>query len=777
MAKGQPKDTVEQEPELVRHRGYFERAIYTNPMNRYCVYRIRTSDTTIPEGARSTYTYRDHLLRFTVTGYDLPQAGTVEIIWEGEWKQSKYGPQLQVARWQEIVPRTREGVKGYLASGLIKGIGEKTAEALLDRFGLDILDILENEPERLLEIRGITPERLENIKKSYGESRSLRDLMTLLTPYKVTAKTAQAIYRFFGPKSVDILRDNPYELCRAPGFGFRRVDDIVQKNGGKLDDPKRIQAAIRAVLEENKSKGGHLYVEQETLLDGAFELVNHKAVIPGLRIGKSSVEEQEQEMIRHSDIVPTGNCIYLPRSYALEDETAHRVAELLLEEPPHVQIHPALERTKQELGITLSERQEAAVRTAFEYNLSIITGGPGTGKTTVLRAILGVYQKVYPDARILLAAPTGKASRRMAESTGFQDARTLHSVLGLGTEETVRQDAEKSRLEAELVIVDETSMVDQWLAKQFFSRIAAGTKVILVGDADQLASVGAGNVFRELIESGVVAVTVLNQIFRQSSISRIAHNAKYINEARTNLLYGEDFVFVKSIEQHDAAEKICAAYYRAVREVGIERVMILTPFREEGDASAEKLNEVIREKLNPYDEAKGELRFGIQSFRTGDRVMQTKNDYNIVLRDQEGRVAGSGVFNGDVGTICAIEEKAVTVCYDGRFASYPLASLENLTFAYAITIHRAMGSEYDYVIIPILRNHAVLLNRNLVYTAITRAKQKVMLVGQRDMLYAAILRQKVDRRNTLFGRRVQLYYKALLKKSSLQANGEWKEAV
>lgn len=777
MDKQHPLDETEQDKKLMKYRGYFDRAIYFNPVNKYCVLSIRTDDPAVPAKCRSSYTYRDHLIRFTVTGYDLPRTDAIEILWEGEWQSSKYGTQLQILQWEEIVPQTTEGIKGYLASGLLKGIGERTAEAIVTRFGLNALDVLEHSPERLLEIRGITKERLEDIKQSYAESRSLRDLMTMLAPFKVTPKAAQAIYQHFGVKSVEILRNSPYQLCQVSGFGFLRVDSIVQKNGGKLDDPMRIQAAIRYALEGGKNESGHLYLEREETMDEAFNLLNRNIPIPELRIGKGRVEELLQSMLLRGELYSTRDCIYLPQAFELEDETARRVAEILMEQPQKAHIQATLRLVKKQLGITLSEKQERAVEAVFVHNLSIITGGPGTGKTTVLKAILGVYQKVYPGANILLAAPTGRASRRMAESTGFLDARTLHSALRIGTEEDALPEDKRSDIEADLIVVDETSMVDQWLARQFFTRIRPGTKVVLVGDADQLPSVGAGNVFHELIECGVIAVTVLDQIFRQAEDSRIAHNAQYIHQALTGLLYGDDFVFLKSSDQSNAAKKICSLYYEAVREFGIDHVMILSPFRESGDASAEKLNGIIREELNPYDEAKGELRLGNQSFRMGDRVMQTKNDYNIQLRDKKGDLIGAGVFNGDIGTIIGLESDTVNVDYDGRLASYPLDRVGDLTLAYATTVHKAMGSEYDCVIIPVLRANMRLLNRNLIYTAITRAKKKVFLVGQKDMLFAAILRHKADQRNTLLGERIQLYYKAISQKRGRDTGAELKKAV
>ena len=422
----------------------------------------------------------------------------------------------------------------------------------------------------------------------------------------------------------------------------------------------------------------------------------------------------------------------------------------------------ALEHIRKNLGLSLSQRQSEAVYVAFRNNLSIITGSPGTGKTTVLRAIIEVFKSINPDGKIKLAAPTGKASRRMAESTGFNDAKTLHSMLGLVTEGGYSRDTEKKPIDADLIIVDESSMIDMWLAQQFFSRIKPGTRVVLVGDVDQLQSVGAGDVFRELIRSGLIPVTVLNEIFRQSKDSRIAHNAKKINEADPNLLYGDDFQFVKCQTQEEAADLICQLFCSEVEKNGVEKVQILSPYRSDGLASVDKLNTAIREMVNPVQDDLPDYKIGSRFFRVGDKVMQTKNNEDA--------------SNGDIGFIRKIyrdEKDALkfTIEFsDNRTVEYGMEDMGHIELSYATTIHKAMGSEYDIVVIPVIRSHAIMLNRNLIYTAITRAKKKVILVGQKGMVIMAIHKNETGKRNTLLGERIGKYLKAYTLKNEKKAS-------
>ena len=742
----------------------FDKVIFCNADSKYTVARLKTADRMIPEDAKNPYKYRDHLIRFTAVGYDLPQTDAIQIELDGEWVDGKFGKQLQVKHWHEIVPPTIEGIRGYLGSGLLKGIGEKTAENIIQRFGAKSLYVLEHQPERLLEIRGITEERLAEIKTGYAESKSMRDLMTLLAPFKVTPATAIKIYQHFGPGGVQLLRENPFLLCQVSGFGFRRVDAIVQKSGGDLHSPKRIQGALFYALEKSRSEDGHLYLPSEKLIASALQLLNEKIPIPDMRIAPQKVEKELEAMILMDVVVSNKSNIYLPHVFRQESEMACKVVEMLMTDPEPVNLAPVMECVKRQLGIVLSPKQSAGVEMVFQHNLSIITGGPGTGKSTILKAVVEAYRMLYPKHKITLGAPTGKASRRMAETTGIQDAQTLHSILELRGENSGRQ--KKEPLNADLLIVDETSMMDMWLAHQLFMRLRPETKVLLVGDADQLESVGAGNVFHELIESGLVPVTVLDEIFRQAQDSPIAHNAKAINEGKSELIYRADFNFIRADTQEIAAEMVRELYKQEITKTGMEQVQILSAFRERGEASADHLNESIREEVNPSASGRAEIISGSRTFRVGDRVIQTKNNYDIELKNLKGERVSVGIFNGEIGIIHAVQPEKVIIRFDGRYAEYLAQNLDDLELSYATTIHKSMGSEYDTVIIPLLAAQKVMLTRNLLYTAVTRAKRRVILVGQKKALFMAIAKSRTGKRNTLLGERIRLYYQALANKKA-----------
>ncbi len=748
----------------------YDGKIFHNPSNKFCIVIVKTADTSVPAQARDKRRYGDHLIRFTAVGYEIPMTDAVELELEGEWVNGKYGMQLQVEQWREVVPKTKEGVLSYLGSGLIKGIGEKTAAEIVAKFGTNTLDVLEKNPERLLEVRGITENKLEDIRTSFAESRALRDIMTLLAPFKLTPKTALKIYQYFGPACLDILKKSPFELCQMPGFGFRRVDAIVRKTDNRPRDPMRIRGALHCTLDEAKGKQGHLFLGREELRKAAFKMLNEKIPLPEMRVRPEEVEQELDAMILSGSVVSMRDSIYHPNAFAQEDETVSRVARMLAEErPPMKDISSVIETVRAEQGLRTSGKQESAVRTAFLYNLSVITGSPGTGKTTVLKIILEVYRRIYPDGKIVLMAPTGRASRRMAESTGFEEACTMHSGLGLVSEEdegsrTKKQDS----LDADLVIVDEFSMVDMWLAGKFFSALKKGAKTVLVGDPDQLPSVGAGNVFKELIQCGLVPVTVLDEIFRQAKDSLIAHNARFIHDGSTKLYYGDDFQFLSCDSQADAAAAIIDKYCQEIKSNGIEHVQILSPFRTEGAASSDHLNAAIREIVNPFQSTEDEIRVGSKTFRVGDRIMQTKNT--------------DKVSNGDLGFIRYVEDtpegKRIGLDFgEDRSLEYGTEDLVNLDLAYATTIHKAMGSEYDIVLMPVLKAHYIMLYRNLLYTGITRAKKRVVLAGEKSVLFMAIHKNEISRRNTLLGERICLYYKAYARSAGIAVPGFLEEKL
>ena len=752
----------------------YDKTLFYNEAGRYCVLRLKTADPMVPENARDTYKFADHLIRFVAVGYDLPRTNAIKMELDGKWVDGKYGPQFQVDGWHELVPPTIEGILGYLSSGILKGIGPKTAGEIVQRFGTDSLNIIERQPERLLEVKGITEEKLDEIKAGYAESKAVRDIMMVLAPFKLTPKTAMKIYWHFGADGAALLRRSFYQLCQVSGFGFKKVDAIVCQSGGDLHDPMRIRGALFYALEKSRTEDGHLYLGADKLLSEALVLLNEKIPQLDRRLRRPQLERELHDMVVGNVVVSKQGNLYLPHVFAQESETACKVAEMLLTPPEPVMLAPVMERVKGKLGITLSPRQQEGVEMVFRHDLSIITGGPGTGKSTILKAVIEAYRLLYPDRVIALGAPTGKASRRMAETTGMDNAATLHSLLRLHGEDAGWQ--EKKPLDADFLIVDEASMVDMWLAHQMFARLKKGTKVLIVGDADQLESVGAGSVFRELIQCGLVPVTVLDQIFRQAEDSRIAYNAKFVKEGTPELLYGPDFAFVEAEDQAQTADLVRRVYRRALKTDSIEQVQILTPLRARGEASANSLNAAIQQEINPPDITKPELSNGGRLFRLGDRVMQVKNDYDMELHNEDHELVGAGVFNGEVGIVSDIQPGTLTVWFDGRYADYPLESLGELELAYATTIHKSQGSEYDTVIVPMLPAHKVLLSRNLFYTAITRAKCRVALIGQKKALYMAVRKDSTGKRNTLLGERIRLYHQALARRDAAANGNELKSA-
>ena len=659
-----------------------DRTIFENRDTGFCIAAFKTKDEAVPSAARNPYSRGDKLIRFTAVGYHLPNTSAIEVDIDGTWENGKHGMQMNVQRCTEIIPKTKDGIVAYLSSGLIKGIGEKKAKAIVAAFGFDTMDILEHDPSRLLEIKGITEKKLQVIEESFGKSRAIREIVSYLAPYGVSVKKCAKIRDAFGINTMEVLKNSPFELCRISGFGFKTVDDIARKTQCRPDDPLRIKGALRFVLDESMLDG-HLYLDKETIRAKAHALPNegYQDEVVSLQ----TIHSVLCAMVRENAIVHDAGALFKPRNYENEMETAEAIADILSEESTSVDITDELSESQKALGIMLSPKQADAVRMCLASNISIITGGPGTGKTTVLKVILDVYRRVKPKGEVLLTAPTGRAARRMEESTGAP-ASTLHSALGLITDEDDTGELnDTSELTQDFIITDEFSMVDMALAKELFTRMKPGASILLVGDADQLPSVGAGNVFRELMKCGQIPVTCLDLVFRQANTSRIALNASMMKESNTNLLFGDDFLFLPGNSEAEAAEIVCREYMKEIAEHGLDRVQILSPFKSRGDACVKKLNDTIREKVNPHEYTKPELKHGSRIFRLGDRVLQTRNMDDI--------------SNGDVGFVKSVyngedNDSSVTVSFgDGRCHEYGTDELEMLELAYAMTIHKSQGSE------------------------------------------------------------------------------------
>ena len=737
----------------------YEKTIFENAENGYGVLVFSTQDPSVPQAARSRYG-GDSLIRFTAVGYHIPATKAIDLELQGEWKPTKYGLQLEVEAYTEIIPQTREGIIGYLSSGLIAGIGPKTAEVIVKKFGLQTLDILEQHPQRLLEVKGITDKRLDKIITSYNQSRELRDILSFLSPFGITAKKAVKIYKTFGARSMDVLKKTPFELCTLSGFGFKTVDAIARKTACRPNDPMRIRGALHYVMDEIRS-AGHLYLYKDELRSQAYKLLNeglpHEAVTPQAISAEMYVMAVSKILLAQS-----GN-IYRPKSLLAEEYTAKKIAWLQQQPVKEAHIETELMNAQKEMGITLAPNQRKAVRTCFSHMLTLVTGGPGTGKTTILKAVLSVHRQLG-GGHVLLMAPTGLAARRMAESTGYAGASTMHSAMGLVTEGEELGEAEREPLHADLIIVDEFTMADMVLAFELFSRITEGTRVLLLGDVEQLPSVGPGNVFRELLECGRIPTTVLDVIYRQADTSRIVVNAAAIRQGSTKLQYGDDFVFEACADSGATAEAVERFYLEEVRERGVENVQILSAFRTRGVCSVKALNEGIRDLVNPAKPAVPEIKVGSRLYRLNDRVMQTKNKDDI--------------SNGDVGFISHIyvgedNDSVVTITFSGdRVVEYAPEDLDIIEPAYAVTVHKSQGSQYETVIIPLPGEFSIMMKRNLIYTAITRARKKVILVGQKKMLFMAIHRNDTSKRNTMLGARVNAWIRRLEERKAAEQRAE-----
>ncbi|EGT0691920.1 ATP-dependent RecD-like DNA helicase [Clostridium perfringens] len=657
----------------------------------------------------------------------------------GSWvNHSQFGKQFKVEECEEILPTSKDGIEKYLSSGIIQGIGPVTAKKIVNKFGEDTLNILDNNIERLKEIEGIGKKKLETIIESYREQRELKNITIFLQTHGLSLNQCLKIYKKYGASSVDTVKNNPYILCdEISGIGFKTSDKIARSLGIEIDSPFRIQSGIRYVINEFCANG-HTFMPKDELIKEASNVLTVSGDIIEENIKNAALDRKiKLEKVNDKEGVFT-----IPNYYC-ELGITNRILTLAISNFQDISVdveHLILQFEKKN-NITFAESQKDAIISAFQNGIEIITGGPGTGKTTIIKCIIEIFETC--GLKVLLGAPTGRAAKRMSESTG-KEATTIHRMLDMGVfekEESVFvTNAEEHSLEADVVIIDEASMIDITLMNALLKSIKVGTRLIIVGDVDQLPSVGAGNVLNDFIESGFTKVVRLKEIFRQGKESMIVVNAHKINKGEMPKLNekGTDFFFIRNDIQEGILNTIIDLINTRLPKFNsnwdkLKSIQVLVPMKK-GVLGVTNLNERIQNVLNPKAPYKKEKEFRSMVFREGDKVMQIKNNYSLKWTRiaGKGEHEGLGVFNGDMGFIESIdlEGKKLSIIFDDeRRVIYDFMYLDELDLAYAITIHKSQGSEFPVVIIPAYMGAPLLMNRNLLYTGITRAKEMVVVVG------------------------------------------------
>ena len=666
----------------------------------------------------------------------------------GKWVQNKrFGEQFQVESFEVTVPATLHGIQKYLASGLIQGIGPIMSERIVEKFGIHTLEVIEKKPERLSEVEGIGPKRISMIRKAWGEQKEIKEIMIFLQGHGVGAAYSAKIYKQYGDQSIERVRENPYRLAHdIYGIGFMTADKIAQNLGIDRNSLIRAKAGLLYVLNQ-LTEEGHVYYPETQLIHKAKEILHVDEEIVTLAVRELSKEKE----LFLEDLDPEGHlrAAYLSPFYVAETGVAQRLINLK-ESPSNIRpIHPekAIEWVQQKLNIELAQKQEEAVLLAATSKVLIITGGPGTGKTTLITAILRIFQQL--KLRILLAAPTGRAAKRMNEATGWE-AKTIHRLLEYSPHKGDFKKDQDDPLEADVVIIDEASMVDTLLMYHLLKAIPSHAHLILVGDVDQLPSVGPGNVLKDIIRSGKFTVVRLTEIFRQARESMIVVNAHKVNQGELPVLKEidqpekTDFQFIQEEDPEKILQNIldlCSEKIpRDFRFHPLREIQVLTPMHK-GTIGVTNLNIELQKRLNPGQSG---ITRGAWTFRVGDKVMQIVNNYD------------KDVFNGDIGWISKInpEEREVTIEFDGRLVPYDYSDLDEVVLAYAVSVHKSQGSEYPVVILPVVTQHYMLLQRNLIYTGITRAKKLVIMIGTKKALAIAIRNNKPQQRYTLLSERL-----------------------
>ena len=718
-------------------QGQIERITYTNEENGYTIAKVKV------------YGRRD--LVTVVGNFMAPMPGEI-LKMQGEWaNHPKFGEQFKVVHYKSLVPASVAGVEKYLGSGLIKGIGPVMAKRIVKKFEKETLDIIEQEVEKLTEVDGIGRKRIEMIKKAWADQKEIRQVMIFLQSHGVSSAYATKIFKTYGTESIEVVQENPYRLATDIfGIGFLTADRIAEKLGFAKDSELRAEAGILYVLHQLADEG-HVYYPFQPLINKCQEIleVDQKILsraLSSLNAEKKIVIDDLQEKESKADY----QAVYLAKFHLSETNIAARL-KALINAPKSIRyIDPdkALKWVQKQLDITLASKQIDAVRRAVTDKVLVITGGPGTGKTTIVNAILKIFVK--SGVKLLLAAPTGRGAKRMSEATGYE-AKTIHRLLEYSIQKGGFQKNDQTPLRCDLLIVDEASMIDTILMHHLLKAIPPRATFILVGDVNQLPSVGAGNVLHDIIASGAVPVMELNEIFRQARESLIIVNAHKINQGLMPAFKPSghklaDFYFIEQEEP----EKVLGIILELVKERipkrfgfdPIDDIQVLTPMHK-GMVGAGNLNLELQNALNPGPDS---LSRGGKNFRINDKVMQVQNDYE------------KEVFNGDLGRIVRInlEGQEVTIAFDGKKVPYDYPDLDEVVLAYAISIHKSQGSEYPAVVIPILTQHYVLLQRNLIYTAVTRGKKLVVMVGSKRALAIGIGNDKTRKRYTHLRNRLSL---------------------
>lgn len=724
---------------MITIEGTIEEIIFSNEVNGYTVCEIRKDKDVI-----------------TAVGF-MPFVNAGEVLKIcGRWvTHPDYGEQFKVEMYEKMLPKTTEAIEKYLSSGLIKGVGPATAKKIVKRFGEQTIEIIQHCPVRLAEIKGINPQKAIKIGQVFEEQRELRDVVLFFQEYGISPTYSAKIYRAFGSDTIEQIRENPYRLSdEIFGISFKTADRIAKSLGIDPESKYRISSGIRYVLSQ-AAVDGHTFIDEEKLKGYTSQLLdvgidNIDDVLISLVLKKSVYAEKDEGVPR----------VYLSSLYNAELGVCRKLMEL-----SNIKFNGNLDDFEERIrevqtkeGIILAHKQKEAIMEALINGVLVITGGPGTGKTTIIKSIIALLEA--EGYEFALAAPTGRAAKRMSEATGYE-AKTIHRLLEIGyttdEDELVFARTEANPLEADVIIIDEMSMVDIVLMNHLLKAVPVGARLILVGDVDQLPSVGPGNVLRDIIKSEVIKTVKLSEIFRQAEESMIVVNAHKINRGEKPILNtrDKDFFFVSRNSYSDTVRTIVDLCQRRIPDAygfdPMKHIQVLTPMRK-GPVGVGSLNIELQKVLNPEDKNKKQKVFRDYIFREGDRVMQIKNNYNLKWeKPGDWRQSGTGVFNGDMGIIQEIddEDQRVVVCFDDeRLVEYDFTILDELEPAFAVTIHKSQGSEFPVVILPVFPGPKVLMTRNLLYTAITRAREMVILVGARDFLDEMIENDRETKRNS-----------------------------